>query len=1069
MLNLDDLFPLKKYNLDYYELFLEHGKEKANQIFDETLKKFLNNNDPNTKTKRIIEDLLGEITIYYKHNNEKNNKLKDTTTLKEKVIYYYKVILNEYEYLLTAEEKFNIFLKNPIREIIESYIKNNYQDIKNILKKHVYINSLRVDDLEDLFEYQMVLDFKYKNLNLKADWGVFSGPAIMLLYKYFQEDLKFLEDNKIEKYPYSALRTITYQNLKEIYSEIPKKDINISTLNSFFKAIKETHNNFQDEERKKLIKSGYSITTIFNNSNQTEIKNFLLSGTNAKILKELLDEENINFEEPNSIYSLNFLNALNKLSKLENNKLKESFLYLKCFKLFLKEFLTNFEENLSLKDFNTLEIIFRRSIKRTDSYNLLKIKNKKALYHNYKTDEIINNLDVDLEFIKSYNYKHYVDLEKIINSKEKKDEFLINPYTTSNKILSLQALKYLGYENAKLILKKTTISNTKEIIDFIKNQDISYKNIIINLFKGNIEKVLACKNFTIKLLCECIKLYYKNVGANLTINKLYKILNSVSYALFPNNKHIEANLVQLNLVAKGDPFQEKIEGIKLYEEYRKRINSTIPDYSGQYQNINYELVNLHSPEIISNGIGKYLLPNNQKASSCLTPNGKAATSLKHGATNPNGRFLKLTYRDKIIAYSWIWRAGEVLCIDNIEVTESLLTIPNYEKILYDIYKDFAINMLKLTKNEPKKGLKLIVLGRNKIDLKNKYFDTLTNIKSYQQKTYKPNSKEELYLKDSEDCQLILAGEYHQNLDTTDIDINYPYHRADVIEFKDIDQEELSKRLDAIYFDYCLSTNNKYVKQNKHYQKGYLGNDWYIGYTSDTEYDFYYLKNDDRLFEEAKKYTPVGLNIHQPKVTIIKPPEIELKRVLEEKNYEIDNESIQKYLNSLKEKNFIIKDDDYTHTTKTFETLASIIEEKGISSNNYGKRLNNGGCNGNDYISVAKVNSKAYNQYLKTGTMLIDSSICAFAPNPITDELGGNFTNTSYPLRKVYYNGEYHVPNFISLDKIKAFLSNDQENCLNIAILLYLEELYGLQIPIISTQQECIIEKDIIKKYIKLKK
>ena len=144
--------------------------------------------------------------------------------------------------------------------------------------------------------------------------------------------------------------------------------------------------------------------------------------------------------------------------------------------------------------------------------------------------------------------------------------------------------------------------------------------------------------------------------------------------LLPHNYFLFPYLEKLNLVAKGDPFREKLAGISLYEEYRHRLTSTIPDMKGKYQGCDYEMVDLHSPEILSNGIGRYLFPNGEKVSSCLTPNGKAASCLRHGALNPNGRFFKVMHQDKLIAYSWFWRSGEVVCFDNIEITEEVLKV-----------------------------------------------------------------------------------------------------------------------------------------------------------------------------------------------------------------------------------------------------------------------------------------------------------------------------------------------------------------------------------------------------------
>ena len=60
----------------------------------------------------------------------------------------------------------------------------------------------------------------------------------------------------------------------------------------------------------------------------------------------------------------------------------------------------------------------------------------------------------------------------------------------------------------------------------------------------------------------------------------------------------------------------------------------------------------------------------------LSPNGKAASCLEHGALNSNGRFFAVKKDGKIIAYSWMWRCGNILCFDNIELTDEYQKINN---------------------------------------------------------------------------------------------------------------------------------------------------------------------------------------------------------------------------------------------------------------------------------------------------------------------------------------------------------------------------------------------------------
>ena len=168
------------------------------------------------------------------------------------------------------------------------------------------------------------------------------------------------------------------------------------------------------------------------------------------------------------------------------------------------------------------------------------------------------------------------------------------------------------------------------------------------------------------------------------------------------------------------------------------------------------MVEMHSEEIISNGIEKYIVKD-KLISSCLTPAGKASSCLRHGAINPNGRFFKVTYQNKIVAYSWVWRQGEVLCFDNIEVTDNSYKLDNPEYIIYTAYKKAADAIRKVTNEKEDSGIKLVIIGRNDIDISNSFIDKLESVSDYTESLFKPNSKDNLYLEDSSKKQLILSG------------------------------------------------------------------------------------------------------------------------------------------------------------------------------------------------------------------------------------------------------------------------------------------------------------------------
>lgn len=516
----------------------------------------------------------------------------------------------------------------------------------------------------------------------------------------------------------------------------------------------------------------------------------------------------------------------------------------------------------------------------------------------------------------------------------------------------------------------------KEIIDEIKDKSEEFNNIFSVFILEENDKSKILSGYSISTYIKTFENLFLN-NKKPTLNSINKVIKSISNLLVPYNIDLEEYLVKLNYVAKGEPFLEKINGIKLYDIYRKRLSSSIPECMGSYNNLEYGLVSLHDKEIISNGIVSYLLPNNTIASSCLTPNGKAKTCLEHGATNPNGRFFKITNNGKIVAYSWVWRCGDVLCFDNIELTTESKNITNSDKVIYEIYSKAAEEIIKATAKESKKGIKLVLIGRNPIDIKNRFIDTLPAVNDYADTLFKPSSKEELYLKDSREKQVILYGKYSEELDTTDVEPIYMYEREKVEEFKDWDKEYLSKKLNSIYYEYCLQHSKKYKEMDTDYESGFIGEDWFIGNKQDGTYDFYYCENDKRLFTEAKKYLK---SIKETKYIIPKIyiPKYKIENILNMNNLNVNMSEIKDYLDSLNTNDYKISDTYFSHTTNSLKTLSQVFSDGAITSSNYGNHSGGEGTNCTHYICIAKVGSDIHESYKKTGTIIIDNNMEIFA-------------------------------------------------------------------------------------------
>ena len=517
-------------------------------------------------------------------------------------------------------------------------------------------------------------------------------------------------------------------------------------------------------------------------------------------------------------------------------------------------------------------------------------------------------------------------------------------------------------------------------------------------------------------------------------------------------------------------------GILLYDEYRFRLLSTIPDISGNLDGYYYQMVELHDTGIISNGIGDYVLPNEKVASSCLTPKGKAASCLKHGATNVNGRFFKVEKDGEIVAYSWVWRCGDVLCFDNIEVTKEFISNSNFEEILFNIYKNVADELIKTTTKIEDRGIKLVIVGRNPIDVKIGVLDKLSKVNDYTQKLFKPNSKEELYLKGAinkknKSNRAFSLGK-KANLNLEDVDPIYKYKRKEVSKFKDFNYKELESKINAIYFDYCIDNNIKYTKLSLNaYVDGFINEDWFVGIREDGKKDIFYAGKDDRALKEIEEYTKQTICFNSG-IAIIKPGSEIINEILDSTNYLIDKIALMEYLKSSDVKKYN-SDNKFLHGSHNLSTIASILLDGEITSSYYGNRENYGCNNGRYFISLAKKEKShsLMSSCVYLPSFILNGDICTFSTdnkNIILDYVANMFVNTSYPVRPNLCKNEYQVLNSISLDRADG-ITVSEYNLDDLAKIIILQDYLDSELPLVSAEKEQIIDKELVKRYIRFKR
>lgn len=864
-------------NCSFHEAFFDFFPSRAYIFFDRYYYKLLSENiSLNSQHVKLIID---NIRLDYELTNNSNPTLKSERINKlEKTILSFIKIYNHY-----INDETLIYLLLTLNNKTTTYylLNNYYKRIKHALKEYVIVVPYitRYGMSQKNFYDKYCSGKAYKILHIRLDFKLkvsFCRSITDMLKISDYKDIFNYNEYLSRLFREISFQTINVQTMmsiiqKEIAEENYKNAITLVDLLNLNWDIKiDFVNTLPLSKWYKFLKADNNWQIFIDKFNSNSYSEMFISKFYTDVITPLATKIHPNINNINSIYDFEIILMLKRLSFQKKTFNRKNSIYNKCFLIFLKQYQEKFQIILDEEDIKYVDLVFRRLVVANNVYKLFQFKNILSLIHFYKSNDYYQNIDLPKDYIKNYNVKKYRKVKKLFLIK-------LNFYTDSLDELALTATRFLDYENIVKILdsnlqfqnnkqhsnnNNTELNKKRQIFLDIYPQFKPLVEIITNL-DGKDELYLKKVNMIIKEIKNKndINLRYSindyfyvfnnlyTRGLKITLTKLNKAVEGIQEFLLPYNEHIKTNLEQFNYSTKGSPFLDKINGIKLYDKYRKRLYSSIPDYQNKYKTIEFGFVDMHDTAIISNGVcdGKYLYQNGKTYSSCLTPNGAAKNSLFHGAINSNGRFFEIKFGNKIMAYSWVWRAGDVICFDNIEVTDEIFKIEAWEEILFNSYLVTANDIIRITKTEINGGIKMVVIGRPKKDIRNKYIDNLKD----SPEIFKPTGSEDLYL-DSQKKQLWLAGKY-DNISTKDVTAIYLYKRQEVVQFKTIDFDTLRLKANGIYYEYCMQNNIAYHKLNCNYIDGYLGEDWFFGKYENGNYDFYYVLNDDRLFGEAKKY------------------------------------------------------------------------------------------------------------------------------------------------------------------------------------------------------------------------
>lgn len=174
----------------------------------------------------------------------------------------------------------------------------------------------------------------------------------------------------------------------------------------------------------------------------------------------------------------------------------------------------------------------------------------------------------------------------------------------------------------------------------------------------------------------------------------------IDYVKKNNYMEVDTGNYSLAEVASKVGYSEK-DFQKLQDIFLKtklRTFNTIPRIVGTYKKYTYEMLRLDDPLALVIGV---------LTDCCQALHAAAESSMIHSATDKNGRVF-VVYDDElnITAQSWVWRSGNVLCFDNVEIPEKAFKRCNNQSVfvedILNIYQQASRELLELDNKTYKK-------------------------------------------------------------------------------------------------------------------------------------------------------------------------------------------------------------------------------------------------------------------------------------------------------------------------------------------------------------------------------
>lgn len=567
------------------------------------------------------------------------------------------------------KEKINAFNSEELLRFI-SYIEdiNVYKDI--VLEKQSelsiafsnissielarYLSDTSLDKQEVLIYY--FSSYILKNTNIKTIIDKLKPKLLSYLY---DENPKYFSEVSLEdwiKISYTNLNSFEF--FKKIFDDFDIKEVNNLFKENYYEKIQykidaEGLMHIENRYRKNILTNGklINLDCIGSMFSDKYIKNI-------NELDELLKKGKINKES--SLYKshLNkFIFMLRKRNIISdtNNSTKEEVekLFYRIVKGLPISILLELNTITEIALFNRVgEVSFFPgpfSVKQIQKYN---VKLHKKLCH--KSKSTLAKHHDDSLILKLFLMVGYKNAEAILN--------IDSSYTTLEHLVGNVDVKTIKLdESGNPILNKKIMNllfNAKNF-DKIKNMLLDKDNDVYKFFPRIFSE------------WEMIKINNKDESLNTIID----FLKSDTILMPPEYSRLQGLFKYM-----GCSNSIVDEALMIHDDMLKRKNNTIPRISGEKGDYTYEILKSDDMEGLVVG---------NKTDCCFTVLGNGYSCLKHATTSKNGRILVIKKNGELIAHSWLWRNGDLLCLDNIEISKKLKCVD-----FFDVYLQFSDDIIK---------------------------------------------------------------------------------------------------------------------------------------------------------------------------------------------------------------------------------------------------------------------------------------------------------------------------------------------------------------------------------------